>query len=523
MTQQWSGGAQQYPPNAQQYNAGGYQHNAGAHYNHNAHQRNASLQSNSSSQYGSVPSQTNGTVYHPNGSMPPPNTAFSPPAPSQQPGPMPPPWQQQNPNNNFPTLSSQQTHVPLQQPTNFQNAQSRHNSAPSLSGTGHFDAPLNDNDESLSSDLNFFSEEADNLETPYHGAECPYARSQDEIDPDLSLGEIVYRPALPTLRPLSATAREAELEAIAPRIPQPTDHESISEYFINSRRESNLLDVRQTDRWDGVRNDPVFRAFPAVSTAFISPAQMRANWRDRPDPNWAERVESPTPEPEPALPSTTSQESDVLNNLEQALDNSSNSLDNPNTSAIDRPRALGGVVRDQAQEDILASLGVTGPPKTVYQTPGPAYSRNNSISGHQNGPRGSIAHPPPRPPPPPGRPPNGRHRSQSREEWSSKDWSAKDWADLTALHSRNRRSVSVSSDHTAAGSDFSSENVQIITELAVNGRSGAEDPDRTPRAPLRAENRKRTFEGGDEDGAAGDSGSENSTPRPGRKAARTSK
>ena len=98
-----------------------------------------------------------------------------------------------------------------------------------------------------------------------------------------------------------------------------------------------------------------------------------------------------------------------------------------------------------------------------------------------------------------------------------------DRAGSTGLRSYDRRSASVSSNHTAAGSDFGSENEQIITERPVNGRSGKEDPDRTPVAPLRTESRKRAFEDGDEGGAPGDSGSENSTPRPGRKAARISK
>ena len=42
------------------------------------------------------------------------------------------------------------------------------------------------------------------------------------------------------------------------------------------------------------------------------------------------------------------------------------------TANIPRPKAL-PAIRDSAQEDVLAALGVSGSPKMVYQTPGPAF------------------------------------------------------------------------------------------------------------------------------------------------------
>jgi hypothetical protein len=279
---------------------------------------------------------------------------------------------------------------------------------------------------------------------------------------------------------------------------------------------------------------------------------MAARWRDRPDPTWNEYVGSPSPEPEPQPKrikredtadeqrikrENTAESQDVLGNLEKALEHSNNSLSYSNThgpsnasQSIDRPRPM-GIVRDQAQEDILASLGVTGSPKMAYQTPGPArsnhdlgglpvpqplsYSRSNSISSDRAGLRGSFSRPPP-PPPPAGSPLYRHERSQSNDIWFRDDR-----AGSSNLH-HHGRSGSAGSNYTATGSDFAAEHEQGPPGADVNGTSGAEDLDRTPRAGLRSENRKRGREGGDDDGDSEDGGAENDTPRPGRKLARIS-
>lgn len=507
LTQQWNGTAQQYPPNAQPHNASAYQHYANAQWNSGAHEQNNNVQQHANTQqYGSYPTQANGSAPHPNASMTSPAYAGSPPAPASQPGSALPDWQQQNQNNRHSAGSSQQRPRPPWAPPASYNSLPRHNSAPSISSTVNLNAPIDENDgNSLPWESGYVSVAADNLESPYYGAECPFAHCPDEIDPNLSLGDIVYHPALPTLRPLPSTHQKAEIEAIAPRPPQATDHESISEYFINSRRESNLLDVRQTDYWDAVRDDPIFHDFIGAPEEYVSPEEMRANWRDRPDLTWTEVVGSPTPEPEETMEvdvksEEANEDSDPLSNLEQALENGSNSFGSQRNQSIDRPRAM-GIIRDRAQEDVLAALGVTGSPKMAYQTPGPAYSSNNSASSAR--PRGSLSYPVP-PPPPPGSPPNGHRRRLSRGEQSQDTRSG--WADLRSQHTRRG---SAGSNHTAAGSDFASENEQNQPDL-----------DRTPRAAPRAENRKRGHDDGEDDGAAGGSGAENDTPRPGRKAAR---
>ena len=73
------------------------------------------------------------------------------------------------------------------------------------------------------------------------------------------------------------------------------------------------------------------------------------------------------------------------------------SVSSQRSGVITRPRPL-PPLRDSAQESVLAQLGVTGSPKLVYETPGPAFgppassthsSRHNSMSsngGHHTRP-----------------------------------------------------------------------------------------------------------------------------------------
>ena len=226
---------------------------------------------------------------------------------------------------------------------------------------------LDGNGDPLSPDTGAVYSDPSDVETDYVGAECYYAKHPDEIDENLSLGTIVNRHALPNRRPLPATFNEVEIEAIAPRNPQPSDLESISDYWINSRAHESMLDVRQTETWQHVRNDPIFREFPAVAEDHISPEEMVATYRDRPDPTWTacEPSSSPEPEPQPRRrrrrSASASEEGDMLGSLEEGLGrraNGSESGDRPATGA------------DQAQEEALARLGiVTGAPRPVPTRP----------------------------------------------------------------------------------------------------------------------------------------------------------
>lgn len=256
---------------------------------------------------------------------------------------------------------------------------------------------------------------ADDLEEDFDG-ECYFSRHPEEINSDLSLGLIEWQAPLPTKMALPSTFAEAELEALAPRKPRALDDESISDYFTLDKREEALLSVRQTEVWEEVKDDVIYREFPLVCSEILTMFEMIERYRDRPDPEWTvpppTKTASQTPEPvkqEANIKAETggeamdiqqshgasgniqTEDSDVLGNLEQALfangtDSSANgyqaaagtthsrtaSISSTTGERITRPKPL-APVRDRAQEDVLVALGVTGSPKMVYQTPGPAF------------------------------------------------------------------------------------------------------------------------------------------------------
>ena len=310
-----------------------------------------------------------------------------------------------------------------------------------------------------------------------------------------------------------------------------------------------------------MRGDLVFREFPAVPSEVLSISDVLAKYKDRPDPNWMFYYEeSPTPEPEP-LPTLSepsgdaiggameiddqsstddkrrkddeSEQDDALGNLEQALEQNgtgpgarqsrANSAASASAQTLSRPKVI-RPVRDQSQEDILAALGVTGSPKAVWQTPGPAVGapppgRHNS-TGSNTGVRQTSRHNsvssnpvhsqvPPPPPPPPGLPPRDhRQRSASYEIW------LEDGRSHANGYGTERRSSSAS-QHTATGSDFHPDNRDNTPrpsssrassrnwerEDAKNGKSGdtiKEEPGDTNATPRpkynRTDSRKRGYD-----------------------------
>ncbi|EME40486.1 hypothetical protein DOTSEDRAFT_82140 [Dothistroma septosporum NZE10] len=235
-------------------------------------------------------------------------------------------------------------------------------------------------------------------------AECYFARHPEDIDSHLSLGVIEWKPPLPTKRALASTFQEAELEALAPRPLQASEDESVSEYFTKAKREESRLSVRQTDVWQEIKDSLIFREFAAVCSRIISLSEMLDQYKNRYDATWAEGDHrSPTPcltrestpandggmdidaqGPQPLMSSNDT----VLDNFERGLrarsrepsqqprqhsrTNSVCSTASRHNAKIKRPIPL-PPIHDPTQEDILAALGVTGSPKLVYQTPGPAY------------------------------------------------------------------------------------------------------------------------------------------------------
>ncbi len=329
--------------------------------------------------------------------------------------------------------------------------------------------------------------EAAELEDDYL-SECYFWGHPEEIDPNLSLGFVIWKAPLPTKRPLPATFNEAEIEAIAPRKELPTDGEAISDHFIASRRHDALISVRQTDGWKFLQHSLIFKDLPVECANTLTKAEVIAKYRDR------QMVEHPqqdlllhsTPESQEGdgdvaggaertedtadVQSNGGDTLDMLGNLEHAL------LDKDGSPALQPQRRMstasnsnqhsGGPrpflpVRDPHQEDILAALGVTGSPKVVYETPGPALGaqqppRPLSRPGHSRPTSASGGSGPWQVPPPPATGVPRYYRPSSSGEGCSNG------------HPGSRRG-SASSRHTAQGSDFGREDRETTPKASANG------------------------------------------------------
>lgn len=378
------------------------------------------------------------------------------------------------------------------------------------------------------------------LEEDFDG-ECYFARHPEEINSELSLGVIEWKAPIATKRALPSTFRDAELEAVAPRPSLPFDEESVSEYFIRTKRDEALLSVRQMDDWHEVQNSLIYKEFPAVCAELISMPTLLARYQFQYDAEWAARdpseARSPTPElsrghtpahagaaewrsfeldreRETAVLSREKSEGPnghYLDNLEQALRSDARRSVPPRQTPshsrassvashrggqgkINRPKPL-PPVRDQTQEEMLAALGVTGSPKLVYETPGPAFAprpttadseRVSSRPGSVSSSHGRFPVPPP-PPPPPGPPPRSQHRS-TYDSWNShssrpRRQPSNGYNQQRSNGYHQERRGSNGSNRTAPGSDFD-----------------GDDNDATPRAKNGHElSRKRSFADSQED------------------------
>ncbi|KAK5117329.1 hypothetical protein LTR62_005946 [Meristemomyces frigidus] len=266
-------------------------------------------------------------------------------------------------------------------------------------------------------------------------SECYYARHPDEIDSSLSLGLIEWHAPMPSKYPLPSTSAEAELEALAPKN-RLADDPSISEYCTKDKVGEFLGSVRQTAAWDDIKDDAIYRQLSWIGQQLVTMAELLEQYRDRPDPYWDQPDAAEAPEKtklldenmhdvdaNDGLVGTNKKDfedgSDILGNLEQALnaDNAgrltnaarkqssrvhsrASSVASSAGEHITRPKLL-APIRDWDQEGVLAMLGVTGSPKVVYQTPGPALgaapgsqadrsSRQNSVLSDHSARRPSV-------------------------------------------------------------------------------------------------------------------------------------
>jgi hypothetical protein len=188
----------------------------------------------------------------------------------------------------------------------------------------------------------------DDWDFDFDGAIWP--KSNEPVDPNLSLGVILWRPAKQVTRALASTYDDAEEQALKPPPEKLGNGESVSIYFTCENSHEAYLDVRQTDEWYRIRKDPIFVVFPRPEDMDLIPIEECLDKRDRPD--WP-LANFPVDEDEDMEDSGWN----VMDNLEQAL--SGHDVDaRPQSLLSDKPTH-----RTQKQEDVLAMLGVTGSPK----------------------------------------------------------------------------------------------------------------------------------------------------------------
>ncbi|KAI9713046.1 MAG: hypothetical protein M1820_001031 [Bogoriella megaspora] len=253
-----------------------------------------------------------------------------------------------------------------------------------------------------------------------------------EVDPTFSLGQISkqitfitstwashcsldWKAPDPTVRAMSASYQEWEEEILEkakrpeskqPKVDKGADHEkyrneldrvwqlidvdSVSKYYLPDDRDAALLPVRQTAKWQDVKDDIIFFEFRQDFKA-VPLGQLRANRKQNSEANENDDAGSEMDiedEAEPELESSKQGEEkrdeDALGNLEQAL----HASEQPHETTADAKPATSStpvlekpnedqpqpnvLARDQDQEDALAALGVvSGSPKPIFPTPSP--------------------------------------------------------------------------------------------------------------------------------------------------------
>ena len=366
--------------------------------------------------------------------------------------------------------------------------------------------------------------------------ECYYFDHPEEIDNDLSIGWIESHSALPTPRPLPSTFSEAELEALAPR-PYPSNGDlCISEYFAAEKGEEQLNTVRLSDSWVEIKDDLIFKEFLQIGYETIRLDMMTQKYRNRVDAKWDRSDSSASishlarasiettatvdysrrqgSRPASRTGSRNGHRENSLQRHDQAGLNGSRSNSQapnyrPSSAASNhsrassvcsrysnqRPKAL-EPIRDQAQDDILAKLGVTGSPRLVYETPGPAFgppptsgrsSRQSSVASVQDNPFRSNSRGPSEP------------HQRPQDVAFSNPWGANGGQQQYRQHSG-------SSHYNLTSSEFT-----IM-----------EDPDATPRPKGdRSHGLKRHYEGDHHDANREKRARDNeATPKQGRKQSR---
>lgn len=209
----------------------------------------------------------------------------------------------------------------------------------------------------------------------FEGAIWP--KSNESVDPALSLGVIIWHPAKQVTRALPSTFDLAEEQSLKPTPEKLDNGESVSVYFAAENSHEAFLDVRQTSEWDRICDDPIFVVF--------TDDDMRSNMvsledcigqRDRPDDHQPDHQNDDDEE----MPDATWS---VMDHLEQVLSRTNGGSSHPKPAQHTSVSAVGS-----SQEDILAKLGVTGAPKPPSDLPFPLPSQehdnSSSVARSQN-------------------------------------------------------------------------------------------------------------------------------------------
>ncbi|RAR08298.1 hypothetical protein DDE83_006058 [Stemphylium lycopersici] len=314
----------------------------------------------------------------------------------------------------------------------------------------------------------------DDWDFDFDGAIWP--KSNEPVDPALSLGVIIWHPAKQVTRALPSTFAEAEEDALKPTPEKLDNGDSVSMYFTADNSHEAFLNVRQTDEWETIQDDPVFVVFTdeEMQNNLVTLEDCIAQ-RDRPD----EAQEVVMHDEDMEMRDATW---DIMDNLEQALTNHGSGRSNTVKRETASPTRT-------SQEDILAELGVTGTPKPPSQEPisvpfsagdsmtpaslpekpsvapssatardsAPPTQRTQSLGEYRNNgpspvpsrPYGSasagVGSRPPPPPPPP-------------KEQRYEPWNAPQRHGHGAGNIRGSPALSDGSNRTMAGSDFEPEN-----------------------------------------------------------------
>lgn len=221
----------------------------------------------------------------------------------------------------------------------------------------------------------------DDWDFDFDGAIWP--KSNEPVDPNLSLGVIIWHPAKQMTRALPATFEEAEEQSLKPTPEKLGNGESVSIYFTAENSHEAFLDVRQTDEWDYIKDDPAFVVFTDEEMRHnLVPVEDCIAQRDRPDEFVEEAARNEDAEMREA-------DWSVMDNLEQALSGGGEEIES--TDLVRESEDA----KPQTQEDILAALGVTGQPKPVSGEPMPFPMPAQEVKANVSLPEKPRTSPPP--------------------------------------------------------------------------------------------------------------------------------